>query len=363
MALEARLNRARELLLEAMVDPSRWAAALDAVALACNGRAGQLLSIDSAHDVVEHWISGVPENFTGMIEAYGFANSATNPRFRAGLQAPLLTAIADQDYASADERKRSPIYQEIFDPYDLPFNCQVVIKRDADAFVRTSVTRSKEQGPFDAEGFRAFNALVPHLNAAIRVQASLALTARDAALASIDATGACAFLLGHTGRVIAASQAAEAMMLTSFIVQIASDRLLFSAAQDQAAFQSGLSQLKAAERSRTTLAPAPIPLSHGFAILDLQSLPRERTAIAGAPVFIAIVRRAIGEERANALCRAHRLTKAEAIVALAVADGASIDDVARNRQVSLATVRSQLQVIFAKLGVRRQAELVRLLNQ
>ncbi len=55
------------------------------------------------------------------------------------------------------------------------------------------------------------------------------------------------------------------------------------------------------------------------------------------------------------------LTPAEARVATAIAEGASPDEVAADRGVSLATVRTQLRGVFDKLGVRRQAEMVRML--
>lgn len=58
---------------------------------------------------------------------------------------------------------------------------------------------------------------------------------------------------------------------------------------------------------------------------------------------------------------AFNLTPAEARVATAIAEGKTLEDVARDRRVSIATVRSQLQVVFGKMGVNRQAEMVRLL--
>ena len=58
---------------------------------------------------------------------------------------------------------------------------------------------------------------------------------------------------------------------------------------------------------------------------------------------------------------AFNLSPAEAIVATAIAEGASPDDVAKKRGVSLATVRTQLRGIYAKLGVRRLPDMIRLL--
>ena len=57
------------------------------------------------------------------------------------------------------------------------------------------------------------------------------------------------------------------------------------------------------------------------------------------------------------------LTAAEATVALALAAGASAGAIARDRAISLETVRSHLKTIFAKTGTKRQATLVLLILQ
>ena len=55
------------------------------------------------------------------------------------------------------------------------------------------------------------------------------------------------------------------------------------------------------------------------------------------------------------------LTKAEARLALRLAEGASLASAAEAFDVKLTTIRSQLQQVFAKTGTSRQAELVALL--
>ncbi|HMO49279.1 MAG TPA: LuxR C-terminal-related transcriptional regulator [Rubrivivax sp.] len=52
------------------------------------------------------------------------------------------------------------------------------------------------------------------------------------------------------------------------------------------------------------------------------------------------------------------LTPAEAKVAVAVAEGAEVSEIARSHGVAVATVRSQLHAVFAKMGISRQSEVV-----
>jgi DNA-binding CsgD family transcriptional regulator len=59
------------------------------------------------------------------------------------------------------------------------------------------------------------------------------------------------------------------------------------------------------------------------------------------------------------LRRRFALTAAEAALAVEIAQGDGREAAAARRGVSITTVRAQLSSIFAKMGIRRQAELVR----
>lgn len=61
------------------------------------------------------------------------------------------------------------------------------------------------------------------------------------------------------------------------------------------------------------------------------------------------------------LARRYGLTQAETTVALLVLDGAGVEDLARCRNTSINTARTHLKRVREKLGVRSQAELVRVL--
>lgn len=356
-ALDQRVERARLLLLEAMFDPGQWETALDAVTNACGAYAGQLLALNERNEVVGHWLSGAPNIVMGELEAYGFADPVTNPRFRLGIAAPLMTAVADQDYVDADERRRSPIYADIYERHDLPFNCQAVLVRDESAFIRTSITRTAKQGPLDAESFAAFRSLMPHLQAAVRVQTHMLASRCAATLHSLDAVGAAALLLNETGRVLGASAAAEALLAEGDVLQILANRLRLPTHADQIAYEAVLARLMEAARNGDCIAPEPISLSGGTLELDVQPLPRDRVSFGGAPAALALVRPVRFQERARTLRKKYGLTRAEADVAMALADGDALEGIAARRAVAIATVRSQVQSVYTKMDVHRQAEL------
>ena len=57
------------------------------------------------------------------------------------------------------------------------------------------------------------------------------------------------------------------------------------------------------------------------------------------------------------------LTPAEIRLALELAQGGILADIAQRRRLSRTTVRSQLASVFSKTQTTRQAELVQLLNR
>lgn len=357
MSVRAHVANARALLLEASLDPSRWAAALGAFAQACGARTGQLTSMDRERQLVGHWLSDAPETFMEDIEEFGFTDPRRNPRIRIGLAAPLCTPAADQDLLDADARRRFPIYAGLYERHDLPFNCQVVLMRDGENFVRASVTRTAAQGPLDAEAFRAFESLIPHVESAVRMQANLHDVAQAATLTTLDAVGAAAFLLNEAGRVIGLSAAAEAYLAAGAVVQLSGGRLRLRAPADQAKLDQALAQMRASLRNGDVAALAPLAVSEAPLVIDLQLLPRQAMAFAGAPAALAVIRPVRAEERMRALRNAYKLTEAEAAIALAVADGDELKEIAARRAVAVSTVRSQVQAIYTKLDVHRQAEL------
>ena len=62
---------------------------------------------------------------------------------------------------------------------------------------------------------------------------------------------------------------------------------------------------------------------------------------------------------ADSLRQSYKLSEAEVSLALVLDAGSSLRDVAREREVSITTVRSQLYSLMSKLGVRRQVDLAR----
>lgn len=367
MTTEASIDRAKALLLEAAFDRDLWPAALDATAAACGARSGQLICLDEAGSIVAHWLTNVPEDFTRQVEVFGLSDRAVNPRLRIGMYAPVLQAVADQDHIDRETRARHPIYAEMFDRHDLPFNCQAVLLREPARLVRMSVTRTTSQGPLDADAFRAFAMIAPHVQAAVRFQASLEGTRQASVLATLDAMSTAGFLLDAAGRVVAISAEAERLARNGDIVRVQARTLAAALDEDRTALETSVALALEAGRTGRPAAGGTVHLGardgrQGMTF-EVRPLPLDHVGFGAGPmVLVVAARTSAPADRTQILQRTFRLSAAEVAVALKLADGDPIATIAATRAVSATTIRSQLQTIYLKLGVHRQAELVALVR-
>jgi DNA-binding CsgD family transcriptional regulator len=83
------------------------------------------------------------------------------------------------------------------------------------------------------------------------------------------------------------------------------------------------------------------------------------------PKALVVARGLRGDEARRAAISeaAYGLTSAEAKIALLLAEGNAIEEIAMSRDVAVGTVRAQIKAVFAKMGVSRQMELAARLNQ
>jgi DNA-binding CsgD family transcriptional regulator len=370
MASEDEIRAAQALIAEASLDPQLWPQALAAFATAVGGSSGQLVGMDGQGRITAHWLTGVPDSERRDIEEFGLSNPRINPRLRIGMHAPLMRMVADQDHVDPDTRRRHPIYAEVFDRLDLSHNCQIVLLRDEDILLRASVTRTGAQGPLASEDFRAFAALAPHLQAAVRLQVLLESARNEALLESLDAVDAPAFLLDDCGLLLAATASAQALASAGEVIKVRGRELQAAVDQDQPMLESAIRSALAQLRGELTPAGEVLKLRStagarvGF---ELRPLFNRRTAVTHGAAIILVARirwdgaptlaRPPGELRLDlASVRAEfGLTAAEAEVAEAVANGFTSNEIAARRGVSTETVHSQVKAVLAKTHCPRRA--------
>lgn len=359
------VRHARDLLLEAALDAPQWGGAMEAVADACSAQVGQIISLGAQREITFNVFTGVGAGSESVAAACGLGDPALNPRLRAGLNMPLMTPVVDEQYIDEQTRRRSLTYTEFFDPNDFWFNCQAAVLRREDMLVRVSVTRMKREGPFDAEELRTFSELLPFVRAAARLQVALSEAGRVGRVQALDATESAGLLLNSQGLLVGASLAGEQILRTGRYLTVRNGKLEAIADGDRAVF---MKRLAAALTSQAIVQPLATDTQVLHSIdglsrmsVEFHPLPRERSLFDCGAVLLLFKPVNDDRQRAELLQKNFRLTESEADVAMLLAKGLSPNNVAAQRGVSIATIRSQIQSLYSKLDIRRQVELVSLI--
>lgn len=213
-------------------------------------------------------------------------------------------------------------------------------------------------------------ALRPHLEQAARTHWRLARAEGCllAARAALDAANVGILWLRPSGEVVEANPAAKRLLAEGDGLVLDGDHLRAELMTDNrrlGAFLAGLA-VGLARRPRGALhtdreGPLVLRRRSGAPVWSLSGLP-----VVGAEPRIALFVTAadrLAQLTAARLARLHGLTPAEADIAEAIASGLTVDEIAAARGRSAATVRTQVKTLMAKMGVTRQADILRLASR
>jgi DNA-binding CsgD family transcriptional regulator len=349
----------------AAFDQHGWYGALEGLAEATGSQVGELITVGANAAVPLNIMTNMDPDFNGAFVAAGGGDPAINPRVNAGMNAPVLKVLAESDFISSSDYKRHPHYQEFACPWDIPYICLSTLERSNDMLIGLAVVRTKQQGHISDKQRAIFAMLAPHVRAAVRTQ--LALEGNGAALlvGAMVALSIPAFVCDRCGQVRALTPAAEQLISVNRGLQLRLGQLYALNPADDKLLKDAI----AAAARGPLIGGAPmlqtVVIRHGAPnalsmVLDVITLPAGQFELSFAPRVMVLARGERGPEgrRAAILRTAYALTSAETEVAIHIYNGKSSEAIARIRGVSTETIRSQIKSILAKLGVKRQVELV-----
>lgn len=357
-----------ELFTSAALD-SDWRSALTAFADACGAAGGQLVGLGSAFAIQFNWSSMLDavalEEFAGI----DGGNPAVNPRSQLALRAPILQPVHDLQVASDDQFRRRPVFADYCRKWDCAYGSQATLINDELMQVAVLTQRTRSQGVANLEQRRAFETLAPHVLSAVRLQ--IALEGRGAAVmaGALDAIRVAAFICDGFGQVRALTPAAEAAVARGPL-RLRAQRLVATRPADSRALDAAISAAVVGSSdpgrsSRRTLVVRDDEASTGFEVVEVAALPSRPHAFGFDPRCVVTLRRRPDSraELTQLLREVYALTPAEAEVVACLAEGDTRDGIAGARLVSLDTVRMQIKRAFAKMNVRREAELFALISR
>jgi DNA-binding CsgD family transcriptional regulator len=263
---------------------------------------------------------------------------------------------------------RSRFHREWMRPQGLRHCVAGLLERSAHAVAGLGVMRREGSRPFGEADVELLRRLAPHVQRALRLLAVRGLSGveREAAQRIGDALRLGALFVAGSGQILGASRRAAALLEAPSGPHLKDGKLVARTPAETRAFRE---LIAAATRA------APKPAVGGALALSrpgdrppllvlVSPLRGEQADPAWTvpPVAIVILRAPedVPVPSQAELRSLFALTPAEARVACLLPER-TVEEIARDLGVRVATVRSHVQRLLAKTGTRRQSELVRLL--
>jgi DNA-binding CsgD family transcriptional regulator len=273
---------------------------------------------------------------------------------------PIGTVRTDTMIPRYSAYRRSRAYRQLYRKLGTEHALGAFLYEEAGRTIGLRVFRPSADGPFQDEAIARYQSLLPHLARSLRLR-SLRRRGEHGgdgdqadARQALDLTPAPIFLIERVRSARPMNAAAESLRANA-------PPELFSALSELSA--RALAAWRDEGRDDLTAAlggPGPRGLARYF--VSMKVIPPPPEAVDRTPRLLALFSSCRGEEATHAagLGRLFGLTRAEQALTAALAAGARLSDSAERLGISYETARTHLRNIFAKTGVDRQTELVRL---
>lgn len=349
---------------EAAAVPEQWPRVLAALAALVDGMGAGLFSVPANRQ-----IDGARERYvcTPSMEQV-VADFAALGRPELNQRSPRAIGrrhpgfLTDHDVFTEDELGKDPFYVDFLRPRGLGWCAGSAIFVPGGDTLVVSIEREYKRGPVSAAEVALLDTLRPHLARAAAFSARLSLERVEVTTQALGLMGLPAAVLGMRHQLIAANDLFDALVPRVFrdgrerlsLVNGDADQLLSDAL------------MRPAARADGSVQSIPLPGTQEREAMVVHVLPvrgaahdvfaSARTIVLATPVTAGP---APGRQLLEGL---FDLTPAEAAVAQRIGLGQTLEDIATAQGVARETVRVHLRRVFAKTGVHRQADLVRLLG-
>lgn len=227
---------------------------------------------------------------------------------------------------------------------------------------RCRVTRDASRPDFGPNERARFQSIVPHLRHAAALFERLQIAGAEHGVyqSAVEQLGVGTLLLDRHGQIVRANAVADQLLANGDGLCRTDKGIRLTSADDQKL----LDRLLAAPPAPETLQRFKIERQHGG---DLAVMARSLTLpdMMRGGAALALFLRVPGTAQQldpEAMRDLFQLTRMEAQLAVALADGRSLVEAADALGIAHNTARAHLRAIFAKTGVRRQSQLVHLLR-
>jgi len=283
---------------------------------------------------------------------------------------PDRVFIADE-LAGNGKWRESEFYKQFLKPLDILHALGADILTDDGLHCRFRAARPHRERPFSPSDTALCTAILPHLKRAVILHSQLNLidSERQLYAGTIDRMLVGTVILDETGAIVKSNAVAREMLEEGDGLVLANDTLRATNPAENRELQRLIKQTiggPANGASPSVAEAISISRKAGRSKVGVvvRGVPHAEWSEGNRRPAVALLIRD-PERRTEAsretVRRLFDLTPAEASLALALADGLTLDEAAERLKIRKNTARAHLRAIFAKIGVTRQTTLVRLL--
>jgi DNA-binding CsgD family transcriptional regulator len=343
---------------EAAADPELWPRVLEDVGVAADAAGGVILARRSDAWLGWRCSAALEPGLDDWLHGSGPGRSQATTRLL-GFDGARFGFADSMEAFSEEEWLADPLMAEWGAPAGLNHAAATRIDTPSGDMVIVQMNRRMGQPRFGPDDIARLDAFRPHLARAAMLAARWRLARLRAAAEALALLGLPAAIVDLGGRVLAANALIES---SPHVRWLPGDRLALGDAAANALLKRAVAELRDPAAAAVRSFPARGAADDKLIVHLVPATGRARDLFDGG-FGVAIVAPIVAPCAPDAeLIRAlFDLTVAEARVASGIAEGSTIEQIAEQRGGSVETVRAQLKSVFAKTGVRRQAQLASLL--
>jgi DNA-binding CsgD family transcriptional regulator len=353
---------------DAALDPSLWVPVLHKVRAFIGGTSAALFSKDAVRKSLNVYFEDGrldPRYKQLYFDKYAQLDPFTTSHILAEIGQPLGNA----DMLSFDEFHQTRFHKEWARPQGLVDFACAVIDKSATSVAMIGIFRHERDGVVDDRTRRAMRLIVPHIRRAVLIGRVTELRSMQAATLADTLNGLSAgvFLVDETDRLIHANESGRSMLDARDVLHLANGRLAAHGSGSQKALREVFDAAGSGDAAVGTRGIS-IPLTardgerYVAHVLPLTSGARRQAGARYRAVAATFVHKAElkTQSPSELIAKTFDLTPSELRTLLAIVEVGGVAETAETLGVAESTIKTHLHRLFAKTGVSRQAELVKL---
>lgn len=348
-------------------EPSLWPAFLDRLGSTVRGTVTAFVFDDlRGHASVAASVRMDPA-FSRLYEEYFSSRNAwaiaAGPRVQTG------AVLTSQMILPDAELVRSEYYNGFLRPQDARHLLGTILFREAHSYSQVSVLRPGRREPFSDREVRLMQALMPHLQRAVRIHRRLVHLKTEGRFASeaLDRAPFGVVLVDSRAHALLVNRAAAEMLASGDGLSLRANGITAARSDESAALRKlvfdavqGLDSGSLKSSGAMTISRPSMRRPYSILVMPLRSESPLGEARAVAAVFVSDPERKMEPDR-ELLRKLYRFTPAEARFASHLLRGESVEETALGLEISMNTARTHVRSLLVKTGTKRLSELLRIL--